>query len=155
MPPIFRRAENPRSADADSHRCRTTWWISCHFWNNIPDLDVVIDHMADCSPDAPDKLELLLNLARFPRVYVKISHTWSISQTGYPWADTFEQVKQVYQAFGGSRLMWGTDWPVCLSRASYSETLSVVRDEMDFFSPEDREWVLGKTALRLWRFQNA
>lgn len=120
-----------------------------------PDLDVVIDHMASCSPDAPEKLELLLNLAQFPRVYVKISHTWSISKTAYPWADTFEQVKKVYQAFGGSRLMWGTDWPVCLSRASYSETLSVVRDEMDFFTPEDREWVLGKTALRLWQFQNA
>ena len=47
-----------------------------------PDLDVVIDHMASCSPDAPEKLELLLNLAQFPRVYVKISHTWSISKTG-------------------------------------------------------------------------
>jgi predicted TIM-barrel fold metal-dependent hydrolase len=91
-------------------------------------------------------------LARFPRVYVKISHTWSISKTGFPWADTYEQVKKVYHAFGGSRIMWGTDWPVCLKQASYAETLAVVRDEMDFFTPEDREWVLGKTALRLWQF---
>jgi predicted TIM-barrel fold metal-dependent hydrolase len=48
--------------------------------------------------------------------------------------------------------MWGTDWPVCLSRATYGQTLSVVRDEMDFIAPEDRPWVLGQTALRLWPF---
>ena len=154
MPPIFSRAETlgvPMLMLTGAERLVDL----VPLLEQHPDLDVVIDHMASCSPDAPEKLELLLNLAQFPRVYVKISHTWSISKTGYPWADTFEQVKKVYQAFGGSRLMWGTDWPVCLSRASYSETLSVVRDEMDFFTPEDREWVLGKTALRLWQFQNA
>jgi hypothetical protein len=44
---------------------------------------------------------------------------------------------------------------VCLGRAEYGQTLSVVRDEMTFFTPEDLEWVLGKTALRLWRFPEA
>ena len=153
MPPIFSRAETlgvPMLMLTGAERLVDL----VPLLEQHPDLDVVIDHMASCSPDAPEKLKLLLKLAQFPRVYVKISHTWSISQTGYPWSDTFEQVKKVYQAFGGSRLMWGTDWPVCLSRASYSETLSVVRDEMDFFTPEDREWVLGKTALRLWQFQS-
>ncbi|MBI1924876.1 amidohydrolase [Candidatus Poribacteria bacterium] len=117
------------------------------------DLDVVVDHMADCRIDQPEKLDLLLDLARFPRVYVKISHTWSISKTTYPWADTHDMVKKVYHAFGGQRIMWGTDWPVCLGKATYAQTLSVVRDEMDFFTPEDREWVLGKTALQIWKFR--
>jgi predicted TIM-barrel fold metal-dependent hydrolase len=49
-----------------------------------PDLDVVIDHMADCSPDRPDEIKLLLDMARYPRVYVKISHTWSLSRQGLP-----------------------------------------------------------------------
>lgn len=117
-----------------------------------PDLAVVVDHMADCRPDAPDEVQTLLDLARYPRLYVKISHTWSISKQAYPWSDTHALVKQVYQAFGGRRIMWGTDWPVCLSRADYAQTLAVVRDEMNFFSPEDRAWVLGKTALSLWPF---
>lgn len=116
------------------------------------ELDTVIDHMADCPIDQPEQLKLLLDLARFPRVYVKISHTWGSSKEAYPWADTHEMVKRVYQAFGAPRIMWGTDWPVCLSKATYAQTLSVVRDEMDFFSPEDKEWVLGKTALKLWPF---
>lgn len=118
------------------------------------DLDVVIDHMADCPPDRPDQIKLLLDLARYPRLYVKISHTWSLSGQNYPWRDTFGLVQQVYQAFGAQRLMWGADWPVCLSHATYAQTLAVVRDEMDFFTPEDRAWVLGKTALRLWPFNH-
>ena len=117
------------------------------------DLDVSIDHMASAPLDDPDKQQLLLDMARFPRVYVKISHTWSSSDSAYPWADAHDLVKKVYQAFGGKRIMWGTDWPVCLPNATYAQTLSVVRDEMDFFAPEDREWVLGKTALQLWNFE--
>lgn len=116
------------------------------------ELDVVIDHMADASPDNPQDVERLLALARYPRVYVKISHTWSLSRQGYPWADTHDLVKCVYETYGARRIMWGTDWPVCLAHAAYGQTLSVVRDEMRFFSAEDLEWVLGKTALQLWPF---
>ena len=41
-----------------------------------------------------------------------------------------------------------------LTKAEYAQTLSVVRDHMNFIAPEDLEWVLGKTALRLWPFGN-
>ena len=97
----------------------------------------------------------LLDKARYPRVYVKISHTWSISKQDYPWRDAHDLVKRVYHAFGAERITWGTDWPVCLRWTTYAQTLSVVRDEMDFFTPQDREWVLGKTALKLWPFETA
>jgi len=117
-----------------------------------PDLDVVIDHMADADPNQPHQVQALLEMARYPRVYVKISHTWSISRQSYPWADVHGMVERVYQTFGPQRIMWGTDWPVCLSRADYGQTLSVVRDEMTFIAQEDLPWVLGKTALRLWPF---
>ena len=71
----------------------------------------------------------------------------------YPWSDTHGLVQEVYQAFGGRRIMWGTDWPVSLGKAEYGQTLSVVRDEFSrFIGAEDMEWVLGKTALTLWSF---
>jgi len=117
-----------------------------------PDLDVCIDHMAECSPEDEEGVRKLLALARYPRTYVKISHTWSISKQDYPWRDTWPLVRRVYQTFGPRRIMWDTDWPVSLRRTTYGRTLSVVRDEMDFFSAEDLEWVLGKTALQLWPF---
>ena len=112
----------------------------------------VIDHMADVHPDDAEGCGILMDLARYQRVYVKISHTWSISGQEYPWRDTHEQVQEVYQSFGPQRVMWGTDWPVCLPRAEYRQTLSAVRDEMSFIAPEDLEWILGKTVQRLWPF---
>jgi predicted TIM-barrel fold metal-dependent hydrolase len=149
MDPIFRRAaELGVPMLILTHTSRLTDVAA--LLERHTELDVVIDHMADADPQGPDEIQRLLDLARYPRVFVKISHTWSLSRQNYPWTDTHALVKQVYQTFGGQRIMWGTDWPVCLHRATYGQTLAVVRDEMTFFSPADREWVLGKTALRLW-----
>ncbi len=119
-----------------------------------PDLDVVIDHMADCRPaDPSEELDKLLMLAKFPRVYCKISHTWSISAEAYPYRDTWDQVKKVYDAFGPQRTMWGTDWPVSKPKIEYVKTLELVRDEMDFFNDDDKQWILSKTIERLWPFE--
>ena len=120
--------------------------------DKYPDLDCCIDHMSDVHPDDLEGRKALTDMARNSRVYVKISHTWSISGESYPWRDTFDLVEAVYQSFGAQHIMWGTDWPVCLSRAEYTQALTVVRDEMKFIAPEDLEWVLGKTVLRLWNF---
>lgn len=151
MDPLFKRAQELK-VPLLLLTCPSRLQDLARRLDRFPDLDVVIDHMADCHPDDGEGLDILLGLAGFPRVYVKISHTWSISKQEYPWADTHDLVRKVHQAFGADRIMWGTDWPVCLGRATYAQTLSVVRDEMTFFTPEDLEWVLGKTALRLWAF---
>ena len=151
MPPLFARAQElgvpmliltgPRRLDrladlADSYA----------------DLDICIDHMAEVALKDKTGKESLLAMARYPRVYVKISHTWSLSAQDYPWADTHGRVADVYQSFGARRLMWGTDWPVCLSKTDYAGPLKLVRDEMRFFEAEDLEWILGRTALQLWSF---
>ncbi len=117
-----------------------------------PDLDVCVDHMADASPADPAQVQAVVGLARYPRVTVKISHTWSISSEDFPWRDTWALVKEVYRAFGARRIMFATDWPVSLARTDYAHTIRVARDEMDFWAPGDLEWVMGKTALRLWAF---
>jgi predicted TIM-barrel fold metal-dependent hydrolase len=119
---------------------------------SCPDLDVVIDHMADCPIDQPHELNKLLDLARYPRVFVKISHTWAISKQPYPWLDAQEYVKRLYDAYGPKRLMWGTDWPVHESVTTYHRTLSVVRDEMKFLNEDDKSWILSKTVERVWSF---
>jgi predicted TIM-barrel fold metal-dependent hydrolase len=117
-----------------------------------PNVDVCIDHMADCPADRPDQLPMLLELARFPRVFVKISHTWNVSNQDYPYRDTHEQVRRIYDAFGPERLMWGTDWPMVEKKCGYAKALAVVRGELKFLTPADKEWILGKTALKLWPF---
>lgn len=151
MDPLFARAEHlqvpililtrpPRLADL------------ARLMERHPELDVCIDHMADADPSDPEQVRAVLAMARFPRAFIKISHTWSLSGQRYPWADTHGLVARVRDAFGPERIMWATDWPVCLERASYGQTLAVVRDHMTFLLPDELEWVLGRTALRLWPF---
>src|ERR1039457_3836787 len=76
----------------------------------FPELTVVIDHMADCPVDQPAELEKRIALKRYRNLFVKISHTWSISKQEHPWLDAQEHVKRLYHAYGGERLMWATDW---------------------------------------------
>jgi predicted TIM-barrel fold metal-dependent hydrolase len=118
----------------------------------LPDLAVVIDHMADCPVDQPQELEKLLALERYPKVFVKISHTWSISKQAYPYLDAQEFVKRLHGKFGPRRLMWATDWPIVERVSSYGKALTVVRDEMKFLNDEDKSWMLSKTIERVWRF---
>ncbi len=151
MPPMWRRTQElkiPMTLLLPTTRLPD----AARLIERYPDLDVVIDHMADCPIDQPAELKKLVALARFPRVYVKISHTWSLSRQPYPFRDTHDQVHKLYDAFGPQRLMWGTDWPICERWCTYAQTLSVVRDEMKFLNAEDKLWILGKTVERIWPF---
>jgi L-fuconolactonase len=117
-----------------------------------PDLTVVIDHMADTPLDQPQQLQALLALARYPNVYVKISHLWSLSKQPYPYSDSLVMLKKVYDAFGAKRLMWGTDHPVCLPYLTYAQAVALYRDHLDFMPASDREEVWHGTVQRVWPF---
>jgi len=117
-----------------------------------PGLNVVIDHMADSPLDQPARLELLLALARYPRVFVKISHMWSLSKQPFPYPDAQAQVRRLRDAFSAHRLMWGTDWPISLKQLPYEKAVQLFRDRFDFLSPEEHEWVMGRTVQQVWPF---
>jgi predicted TIM-barrel fold metal-dependent hydrolase len=118
-----------------------------------PDLTVVIDHMADCPVDQPAELEKLIALKLYPNLYVKISHPWSLSKQPYPWRDVHAQIHRLYDAFGPQRLMWATDWPIIEnSHATYAQSLTLFRDDIPFFTPDDKSWILSKTIERVWPF---
>jgi L-fuconolactonase len=118
-----------------------------------PHLTTVIDHMADCPVDQPAELEKLIALKRYPNVFVKISHMWSLSRQAYPWNDTHEHIKRLHAAFGPQRLMWATDWPIIENaKATYAQALTLVRDDLPFLNAEDKSWMLSKTIERVWPF---
>jgi L-fuconolactonase len=151
MPPLWKRAQSlkiPMQVYAPVTRMPDL----AHLIEQCPDLTVVIDHMADCPVDQPLELEKLIALARYPRVFAKISHTWSISRQPYPWLDAQEHVRRLHAVYGPQRLLWASDWPVDLGWTTYDKTLSVVRDEMKFLNSEDKAWILGKTVQRVWPF---
>jgi L-fuconolactonase len=153
MPPLWKRCQElkvPMTVLAPITRMPEAGKLL----EGLPDLTVVIDHMADCPIDQPAELEKLIALERYPKLFVKISHTWSISRQPYPWPDAQEYVKRLYDAFGPRRLMWATDWPIVENVSTYDRALKVVRDEMKFLNAEDKSWILSKTIERVWPFGN-
>lgn len=118
-----------------------------------PELTVVIDHMADCPLDRPDLLKLLLDLARYPKVFVKISDMWVLSKQPYPFADAQKQVKRLLAKFSAQRLMWATNWPVSLQQLEYNRIVDLYRDHFSVVSRKEHEEILGGTVQRVWPFE--
>ena len=118
--------------------------------DRFPELTIVVDHMADCPLGQPEELEKLLALRRFPRLFVKISHSWSLSVQAYPYADSQAQIRRLYDGFGPRRLIAGTDWPLVESYCTYAQAIDIARSRIAFLNPEDRRWICGLTAAQVW-----
>ena len=121
----------------------------------FPGVKVVIDHLGGVPPtDNPldPPLSGLLNLARHPNVFIKVSNVGSRSREPYPHRDAFPVVRRVLDAFGPPRMMWGTDFHHVLRTCGYSGALELVRKHMDFLTEEDRSWILWRTARKVWKF---
>ena len=116
-----------------------------------PHLQVAIDHMADAPADQPEKLAPLLALARYPHVFVKISHMWSVSKQPFPYPDSAAQVHRLIKAFGTARLMAGTDWPISLKQLQYAQAVDLFRNHLPL--PEDQHrQILSQTVQKVWPF---
>ena len=114
------------------------------------DVTVVIDHLGSPDYGDPDSLTNLLALSERPNVFVKLSGYPNGTRAAYPYTEAHRLIKRVYRAYGPQRLMWGTDWPVCLTSATYQEAFDSAWN-LPFLRDVDREWVFARTAKRAWR----
>ena len=121
---------------------------------SILDLKLRIEHMGypDLTENPPyPQYNRLMNLAMYPNVYIKFSGFYAYSKEPYPYDDTIPFIKLAYDAFGAKRIMWASDFPPVASYEGYAKALEMV-DRVPFFTKSDKDWILGKTALLLWRF---
>lgn len=121
----------------------------------FPSVPVVVDHMGYPDITRRPPAENLLRLARLPNVFVKVTEFYNHSKTReFPYTDVLPTVRRVYDAFGPRRLLWGTGFVrgENVGRIPYEKELELIREHVPFFTPEDQEWILGRTALQLWRF---
>jgi L-fuconolactonase len=120
----------------------------------FPHQRFVIDHVA--KPNIKDgKINEwkagIEKLARHPYVFCKISgmvteadwHNWTAEQLK-PYIDV------VMENFGIDRIMFGSDWPVCLVASSYSKWLQTVQDYFESFSKEEQEKVFSGNAIKFY-----
>lgn len=126
-----------------------------------PEVPVILDHFSQLDlgqADPEPHIRLLLGMAKYPRVYVKVSELASVSKSKtYPFADAYPMVQRVYEAFGPDRLLFGTGYPgdarAHYKRPTLAEEIDLIRTKVTFFTPEDRERILGRNAAKLWGFR--
>lgn len=115
----------------------------------FPSTPVIIDHIARIGMSGPIEeadVRTLCALAHFPNVKVKISAFYALGEKKPPHKDLIPLIKQVYEAFGEHRLMWGSDCPFQTEAETYQDSISVVRDNLPFLTNDAREWILRRTA---------
>jgi L-fuconolactonase len=131
--------------------------IAAEFVGRFPRQRFVLDHLAK-PPIKSGAVDLwargLRKLASFPNVCAKVSGlvTEADWQTWRP-EDIRPYLDVAFECFGPSRLMIGSDWPVCTVAASYSQVVNLVKDYLSRYAAEEREAVLGGNAAKFWRLQ--
>jgi L-fuconolactonase len=120
----------------------------------LPEQPFVLDHLAKPQIKAGDIEEWrrdIRALAGRPNVCCKVSGlvteaAWKRWQR----ADFAPYLEAVLEAFGPERLMFGSDWPVCLLSAEYREVVGIVEDLFARLTPGERSAVWGGTAARFY-----
>ena len=122
----------------------------------FPGVKIVIDHLGKPDLRATDPwvdFRKMFRLKRFPQVWVSASEPYELSLTKqYPYRDTQPYFKAVYKEFGGKQLIWGTGYPRPRWELPMDKELEFVTQALDFYTPEDRELILGRNALKIWKF---
>lgn len=124
------------------------------FVENFPNQKFVIDHLAKPEIRSNHFLDWKKNiekLAEHPNVYCKLSgmvteanwHSWTVVDF-VPYLDT------VLNSFGASRLMYGSDWPVCQLAATYKSQLSIVEEYLKQLSKSEKKSIMGDTAIEFY-----
>jgi L-fuconolactonase len=123
----------------------------------FPDQPFVLDHIA--KPYIKDRKidewkKDIRQLAEHENVYCKISGMvteadwkhWN-KETLIPYIDT------VVEAFGNNRIMYGSDWPVCLVAASYKSWMETMQEHFASFTKNDQELFFGDNAVKFYNLK--
>ncbi len=122
---------------------------------DLPGTRFVIDHLA--KPQIKDGAlqpwaDLMRPFGALNNVWCKVSGMvteadWSSWQP----TDLDPYVDHVLDVFGAERLLFGSDWPVCLLAASYQQVFDATRAALGELSPAETAAVFGETATEVYR----
>lgn len=125
-----------------------------HLVRTVPEVPFIIDHIA--KPYIKDQKintwsNYLTEIAKSPNVYCKVSGmvTEADWQTWKP-EDFRPYLDVVFEHFGPNRLVFGSDWPVCLVAAEYEEVKSIVEDYVKPWGEDVRQKVFGGNAVKFY-----
>ena len=119
-----------------------------------PKTRVVIDHFARIGMKgavSQTDLDNLVRLAERPETYVKTSAFYALGEKKAPYTDLGPMIRKLRDVYGASRLMWASDCPFQVDEGhNYANSIALIRDRLDFLSAEDKQWMLRKTAEKVF-----
>jgi L-fuconolactonase len=120
------------------------------FIQHVPNVKVVIDHIAKPSIRTGEKTHWELNMAAmatFKNVYCKVSGmVTEANWRNWKPTDFTPYLDEIFETFGPARVMYGSDWPVCLVAASYEQQFGIVQQYISQLSSSEKQQVMGRNA---------
>jgi L-fuconolactonase len=122
----------------------------------FPQTRIILDHCGYVSPDLAPKEQSVApvtDMAKYPNVYAKLSFLGIASVDGYPFADAHWMIRDIVNAFGPQRCMFGTNFPKAQydPTCTYKQTVELFQHHLPL-SDDERRWILGGTAATLWKW---
>jgi predicted TIM-barrel fold metal-dependent hydrolase len=122
----------------------------------FPETPVVIDHLSRIGVDGRVReadVKALCDLSKHASTTVKVSAFYALGKMTPPYRDLAPLIRRVFDAYGPERLMWASDSPYqVVGGHTYAASIDLVRSGLDFLSPSDRQWLLRKTAEKVFGF---
>ncbi|MGW0506875.1 amidohydrolase family protein [Micromonospora sp. NPDC003241] len=121
----------------------------------VPQLRFVLDHLGKPRIDAGEAglrawRDPFAALAANPNVTAKLSGLVTEARPDWSPADLSPFVAVAIAEFGADRLMFGSDWPVCLLRSDYPGVRRALEAALPPLSARDRQEVFAGTAVRTY-----
>jgi len=124
--------------------------------SHVPNLHVVIDHIAKPNIKTGEDFRSWQNnmrtLAKNPRCYCKLSGMVTEADwQNWTSQDIQPYMKTVLDLFGAQRIMFGSDWPVCLIAGEYKKVKQLVLDFITEYAPNAKDRAFGLNASHFYR----
>jgi L-fuconolactonase len=121
-----------------------------------PDTRFIIDHLGIMQPRVPPAppqpwadLPKVLELAKFPNVMIKVSGACTLAREPYPFADIWDPLARVFDAWGFERCLWGTDWTRAFAIVNYEQATKPFL-ETDRLSNTERVMLMGGACAKAY-----
>jgi L-fuconolactonase len=120
----------------------------------FPNQQFVLDHIAKPTISAPIENEWKENIAalsEFKNVSCKISGMVTETENFVFSDEVFTPfMDHVFASFGANRILFGSDWPVCLLAADYNKVFALINDYLGLHSAKTKAQVLGINATKIY-----
>lgn len=120
----------------------------------FPTQKFIIDHIA--KPYIKDRFydgwaTLMKAISEYQNVYCKLSGMTTEADYNNWTPEQIEPYMQlVFEAFGANRILFGSDWPVCLVAGNYTKTKELVTNFIAGLSSEEQAAIMGGNAMQFY-----